>query len=230
VTQTGTAAPIWIAVEGSGVIPALRMAPAIIDFGSIALSQKKDSSTIITTSGLPTERDSIHISAITIVGVNANAFSITSKNLVFALATGESKQVSVRYTPISFGSEHALLIISNDAIEGFDTVQLTGAGITSSVSATADLSSPDLIIQCSPNPMRSSGIIRMKSSPSMNGKVYSAILLDESGREIRNVRSGRVTESVEEWKLDVNQIASGHYFLEIRLGALSARQAIIVNH
>lgn len=230
VTQTGTAAPIRIAVEGSGVIPALRMAPAIIDFGSIALSQKKDSSTIITTSGLPTERDSIHISAITIVGVNANAFSITSKNLVFALATGESKQVSVRYTPISFGSEHALLIISNDAIKGLDTVQLMGAGVTSGVSATADLSSPDLQIQCSPNPMRASGIIRMKSSPSMNGKVYSAILLDESGREIRNVRSGRVTESVEEWKLDVNQIASGHYFLEIRLGALSARQAIIVNH
>jgi hypothetical protein len=99
------------------------------NFGSVNLGSHSDKVFGVRNDGSA----SLNIISATLVGANASEFSIQSGGGSFSLASGEVRDITVRYTPASVGAKVAWLeIASNDPDENPYRIGMDGTGAAAS--------------------------------------------------------------------------------------------------
>jgi uncharacterized protein (TIGR03437 family) len=130
-TATALAGPVIVAQS-----PQLTARPAAVDFRNALPGQAAERKLTLTNSG----RGPLRVTDATTTN---SAFSITYPRTPFAIAAGDSVEMSLEYTPPSAGAASATLrLTSNSATNPAVTIPLQGTGIAASapdagVSATA---------------------------------------------------------------------------------------------
>lgn len=105
----------WSAVRVLRTAPAVALAsmsPSPVDFGSVeAGSGSADRTVTLTNSG----GIALNVTSVTLEGVDAASFNITSGSGSFSVNPGATRQIIVRFTPNSRGPRQAMLVVrSND--------------------------------------------------------------------------------------------------------------------
>jgi FG-GAP-like repeat/Cep192 domain 4 len=123
--------PQGIPLSGTGVSGAfLTPSPGRLNFGAINAGT---TSAAMTTTLVNTGNASLTLTGISIAGVDAGDFSVSSNNCGSSLNAGSSCAVSVKFTPTAGGARAGTVSISDNASNSPQTVVLSGTGITSSL-------------------------------------------------------------------------------------------------
>ena len=134
ITVTGITSPSPITLSGTGIAPAVTLAPTTVAFGNQQVSTTSTAQNgTLTNSGT----DDLHITAVAITGTNASDFAIVAAGT--NCQTGLPKTVakttnctwSVTFTPTGLGPRAASLMFTDDnnAVTGStQTVPLSGTG------------------------------------------------------------------------------------------------------
>ncbi len=105
----------------------ISVSPGSVNYGEIDILATSDRTITITNQDLIFSNLTHNSSSI--IGVNANQFSILSGGGQVVLSPGQSHNVVVRFSPTSGGVKNAALrILSNDENEGTVDIALTGSG------------------------------------------------------------------------------------------------------
>jgi CARDB/Cep192 domain 4/Bacterial pre-peptidase C-terminal domain len=115
-------------LTGSSVllIPDIAVSPTSWAYGNVAVGSTSDKIFVVSNTG----NTDLNVSATSLVGTNANQFSIQSGGGAFTLAPAATRNVTVRFAPTSIGAKTASLrFASNDPDENPLDVALTGTGI-----------------------------------------------------------------------------------------------------
>jgi uncharacterized protein YjiK len=119
-TGTGTAA----------LVPDVASNPTSVAFPSTEVGTVIDRTVTLSNAGTGT----LSVSSTTISGSGASHFSIVAGGGTFNLASGATRNVSVRFRPQSLGTANASLVVaSNDPDEASYSVPLSGTGISATV-------------------------------------------------------------------------------------------------
>jgi len=111
-------------LRGRGVTSSVSIQPSpSLDFGSVQLGDRKDSSILVSNTG----STPVTISNIFLSGTDQSSF--TSSSGVIILQPGEKLKVDVRFLPVSLGSKSAIINIVTSASAQPYTVTLTGNGV-----------------------------------------------------------------------------------------------------
>jgi hypothetical protein len=122
-----------INLTGTGIAPEIAASPTSLDYGSVNIGSTSDMIVTISNSG---SADLI-LTTTSIAGLNSSSFSITNGGGPATIASGASRDISIRFTPASTGAKTAnLSIINNDSDEGTFTVSLSGTGIAPEIGAS----------------------------------------------------------------------------------------------
>jgi WD40 repeat protein len=153
--QTGRG-PTLISISGNGALPALR-APETLNFGRhVANAAVVDSVITLTAVGDPSS--TFNVSLTQILEYQRSVFSIVSGGGPFTMKGGETRRITVRFDPKSFGRFAAILNIRIDSRPS-QVVRLygeaTGEGRLSATSSVLFPSSP-----CSSSPSQRSILLR----------------------------------------------------------------------
>jgi len=121
--------------QGSASTGALVASPASLSFGSVKVGQTSTATVTFSNSG----STAVHVSSFSVAGKPFTASSDSS--LPFTLGPGASFHMAVQFKPVNDGSTTGSLTISGDSLKnGTETVDLSGAGTESTVSAVSALS------------------------------------------------------------------------------------------
>lgn len=109
-------------LDGTGVaaVPAMRIAPSSLEFGTVPAGQSKDLTFTVRNLGG---------AALTVSSVESNATQYTLPDLVVPIAVqpGEAREVTVRFTPSAAGSKSGTITVKgDDPAKASATVSLTG--------------------------------------------------------------------------------------------------------
>lgn len=153
--QTGRG-PAMITITGNGVLPSLR-APETLNFGRHVANQAVvDSVITLTANGDPSTVYNVTLTQI--LEYQQSVFSIVSGGGPFTLRGGETRRITVRFDPKSFGRFAAVLNIRMDSRPA-QVVRLygeaTGEGRLSATSSVLFTSTP-----CSSSPSQRSILLR----------------------------------------------------------------------
>jgi hypothetical protein len=122
-------------LSGSGVllIPDIAVSPTSWAYGNVPVGSTSDKVFVVSNTGNTT----LNVSATSLIGANANQFSIQAGGGAFSLAAAATRNVTVRFAPTAVGAKTASLrFASNDPNENPFDVALTGAGVL-----------PDLVVR-----------------------------------------------------------------------------------
>jgi photosystem II stability/assembly factor-like uncharacterized protein len=113
-----------VVVNGGGQtnVPNIDVTPAAIDFGSVNVNTTADRTLTVRNTGT---------AALNVTGITSNnpRFSVTSPNGAFSVPAGGQQNVTVRFAPVSAGSQNGTLTIaSNDPARPSVAVTLSGTG------------------------------------------------------------------------------------------------------
>ncbi|MBN2093393.1 choice-of-anchor D domain-containing protein [candidate division KSB1 bacterium] len=120
--------PFLISLTGSGTatLPDISVTPTLLDFGAVEVGGFQEYSVTIKNDGPGT----LNVTGTTLSGTNAGEFSIQSGGGAFSLTTGATRNLTIRFKPVSGGSKTAVLsIASNDPDENPFTVNLKGNAV-----------------------------------------------------------------------------------------------------
>lgn len=118
--------PHVIALSGTGVAPAISLAPSPLAFGSVPTGTSSGAGVTLTnTGGAP-----LAIAAITAAGTHFAATSACPASL----AAGASCQVTVSFAPTTTGAHSGQLSVQSDAASGANALALSGTGTAPAVS------------------------------------------------------------------------------------------------
>jgi 6-phosphogluconolactonase (cycloisomerase 2 family) len=113
-TGTGAAAP-----PGT---PAIKIAPALISFGTITQGASVSPQTVtLTDSGT----GPLHIASVALGGINASDFSMTNNCTAPAYAVGGACTIGISLTPLVAGPRAAFIVITDDTPNSPQTISLT---------------------------------------------------------------------------------------------------------
>jgi WD40 repeat protein len=113
-------------IRGIGVTSSLAISPRFIDFRSVVVGTRRDSTVVAIVRN--TGRTPITISGVQLGGPDARQFALLSQTAGFTLAGGETRSIVVRFAPTSLGrtSGSVLFFVGNsDPV----VVQLFGIGV-----------------------------------------------------------------------------------------------------
>jgi hypothetical protein len=133
VTDSASGSPQSIPLTGTGIAPAVILAPGSILFGNQAVGTTSPSSTLtLSNSGNAT----LTISSISVTGTNSGDFAQTH-TCGTSLAAGTSCTISVTFTPTASGTRQASVSVADNSAGSPQTASLTGTGTAPAVSFSA---------------------------------------------------------------------------------------------
>ena len=147
-TITDNASPPTESVQLSGTgltpAPAVTLIPGNLDFGTVTQGATTTKSISVANSGTAT----LHVNTVTLAGVNASDFSLSSGPACSAaIATGASCNATVTFVPLAPGLRSATVTLVDDARDSPQVVIITGnanpafsAGAVPGSSTTASVS------------------------------------------------------------------------------------------
>lgn len=122
--------PVELSVTGT---PTISVSEANIEFGSVLIGNSNTKTFTVTNSGSSSLQ-------VTSVNVNSNEFLVTPPSLV--LAPEAMRTITVSFTPQSQGNKSAnVLLVSNDMVNGEQSVTLAGYGMEASAEISTSTSS-----------------------------------------------------------------------------------------
>ncbi len=130
ITDSATGSPQSITLSGTGTAATLTFAPSSLTLPSQFLATTSTAMTVTVTAN-----GSVAFTSIAVTGVNSSDFAATN-TCGSALAFGKSCSVSVTFTPTALGTRTAAVTLTDDATGSPQTVNLTGAGVSSSALVT----------------------------------------------------------------------------------------------
>ncbi|UCE01304.1 MAG: choice-of-anchor D domain-containing protein [Candidatus Latescibacterota bacterium] len=122
-----------VPLSGLGVEPDIEVTPAAYDYGDVVRGQSATQTFQVRNDGT----SDLDVTSTTVFGADSTAFAVESGGAPFTLASGVSRDVSVRFAPDSLGAAGATLrIVSDDPDEGAVDVALSGVGVEPDVAVT----------------------------------------------------------------------------------------------
>jgi outer membrane protein OmpA-like peptidoglycan-associated protein len=113
-------------IKGIGIPPFIKTIAKFIDFGQVELTKPKDS-TLAILKNIGSE--AVEFDSIVQGGPNLKDFSTTEKIKKFTLAPGESKTLTIRFTPKELGLTNGRLLAYYKGVGSPAMLQLYGEGI-----------------------------------------------------------------------------------------------------
>src|SRR2546426_336660 len=129
ITDDAPGSPQSVSLAGTGIVPAVTLAPTNLAFGTQRLSTTSPVQTVIlTNSGTAT----LSITSIVLAGLNPGDFAIAAGTTCTNVATvvaGASCLVNLTFTPTAASARTATVTITDDAPGSPQSVSLAGTGI-----------------------------------------------------------------------------------------------------
>src|SRR2546426_798899 len=130
ITDDAPGSPQSVSLAGTGIVPAVTLAPTNLAFGTQRLSTTSPVQTVtLTNSGTAT----LSITSIVLAGLNPGDFAIAAGTTCTNAATvvaGASCLVNLTFTPTAASARTATVTITDDAPGSPQSVSLTGTGVT----------------------------------------------------------------------------------------------------
>ena len=128
--------PKTAALTGTGtsvVDPDIAVSPETHDFGELVLGSSQSATLVVTNQG---DAD-LAVSSVTLIGTNADQFSIASGGDAFTLVPQATYNVEVQFAPTAVGVKNAQVrFASNDPNENPKDVAVSGTGIVPDIAVT----------------------------------------------------------------------------------------------
>jgi hypothetical protein len=125
-----------VALAGSGTAPVVNISPARLDFGSQPVGSGGDGSQGLVLQNIGDAP--LTITGVTLAGSQPGDFTITADGWTgVQLLPGQIAALNVRFTPTGIGNRSAALKITDDAIDGPQSVPLSGQGTAPALSLSA---------------------------------------------------------------------------------------------
>ena len=122
--------PDTVTLAGTGVEPLVSFSNANLQYGNVLVNSDADLSVRLTNIGTA----DLSISNASLVGPNANQFSIVNIGNSGTLAPNAFLDITLRFSPTSAGNKIGYFVIASNAASTPDTVTLAGTGIAPLVS------------------------------------------------------------------------------------------------
>jgi hypothetical protein len=132
VSDNASSSPQTVSLSGSGIAPAVSLAPATLNFAATPLGSATAAQTVTLTN---TGTDNLTISSISVSGTNAADFSETNA-CGATLSAGANCAINVKMTPSAGGNRSATLSVADNASGSPHSVALSGSGQDFSLSAS----------------------------------------------------------------------------------------------
>src|SRR3989441_899360 len=130
ITDDAAGSPQSVSLAGTGIVPAVTLAPTNLAFGTQRLSTTSPAQTVtLTNSGTAT----LSITSIALAGSNPGDFAIAAGTTCTNGATvvaGASCLLNLTFTPTAASARTATVTITDDAPGSPQSVSLTGTGVT----------------------------------------------------------------------------------------------------
>ncbi|TAL69789.1 MAG: choice-of-anchor D domain-containing protein [Bacteroidetes bacterium] len=126
-----TSISVKLTVEPAGAGPLLTVSNSTIDFGTIVTENIKD--TTISSLLKNTGTAKLDINAISIIGKDSASFSIVGNPAPFSLQQNETKNLTIRFAPVSGGNKSATIRFTSNTSKDTNIV-LKGFGAVVSIS------------------------------------------------------------------------------------------------
>ncbi len=220
----GSAQIIKIALtDGPAAAPSATMTlqPSVIAFGNVDTGKTKTIQVEIHNTGAAPAS----ITAINIIPAGT-AFTLGNISLPVTLKPGDSLPVTVTFAPHSMDAQDASLSVTYGSdnqqaefpISGFATVN--GAGVSTSLTTNT------WGIELSPNPARDFVDVTLDAASADVAEIH---IFDVTGREVRNVPLGMISNGEHETQLTTTGLPNGVYFLRVMssAGAVAAARLAI---
>jgi hypothetical protein len=111
---------------GIGAQPDIAVNPTSHNYGNVNVGNNLSQTFVVSNTG----NANLSVSSTTLAGANAGEFSITSGGGAATLTPGQTRNIAVRFSPVSAGGKTAsLTITSNDPDESVVNVALSGTGV-----------------------------------------------------------------------------------------------------
>jgi hypothetical protein len=139
VTDNGTGSPQMLPLSGAGVQPMVTVSPSSLNFGA----NLNGSSQQLTVTVTNTSNVAATLSASTLTGSGASAYSIGSNVCGGSVAAMATCAITVSFNPTATGSYSATLTLTDNAVTSPQTVTLAGSGAAEPSSCTTqNMTSP----------------------------------------------------------------------------------------
>src|SRR3989441_1258037 len=133
ITDDAAGSPQLVSLAGTGIVPAVTLAPTNLAFGTQRLSTTSPAQTVtLTNSGTAT----LSITSIALAGSNPGDFAVAGSGVAPCplaggpVAASASCAFTVTFTPAATGGRAATVTITDDAPGSPQSVSLTGTGVT----------------------------------------------------------------------------------------------------
>ena len=108
-------------------VPDISAAPTRVDFGQVDVGSSKDKTFVLKNDGTA----DLKINKKQVAGSNAEQYEVLDLDVPAVLAPGESREVTVRFSPTSSGIKKGQVkLFSNDPDENHFPVSFKGEGIS----------------------------------------------------------------------------------------------------
>jgi len=203
--------------------PSITVSSSTLNFGSVQVDASKEMSLTVTNSG----SSELSITDVSIKGADATAFDVVSggpvNGIPVKVAVGASLVVKVSFNPLTQKSNYGAALEFTTNADNSPTVQLRGAGTTTSV-ATEAISETGAIsmVLVGSNPVTSNSAVRI----SAQGNI-TVTVVDAAGRVVSSIFDGSVNGS-ENVALTASSLASGTYSIVASNGTDRAVLTVMV--
>ncbi len=124
-THNAGGSPLVLAVNGTGIAPAITLDTTTLNFGSQLVSTGGQKTVTISNPGTA----DLVISNLAISGGNAAEFVLSAAARPITIAPGSSTTLNVTFTPTVTGNSSATLTVTDNAADSTQTVVLSGTGV-----------------------------------------------------------------------------------------------------
>lgn len=145
IDSDGLQSPQSIPLTGSGVGPALTIAPVALDFGALTLPVTGVAQAVTLTN---TGNDTLVFSGTPALGgANPGDFTLSDSTCISGLAPGASCGFNVNFTPTSEGAKSAAVLVPDNAFGSPQTLPLAGTALPAPAPSAQESGSPDVKIE-----------------------------------------------------------------------------------
>jgi len=141
--SSAASTPDTVTLTGAGVEPLVSFSNTNLQYGNVLVNADADLTVRLTNTGTA----DLSISNVSLVGPNANQFSIVNIGGAGTLAPNAFLDITLRFSPTSAGNKIGYFVLASNAVSTPDTVALAGTGIAPLVSfSSADLQYGNVLV------------------------------------------------------------------------------------